>query len=215
MSAQETAYKRFSTTPVLWCLVLVSLLGFVSSASAGPFLVSLPIEGLQDEDLPAIKKIFDQRFGDKVQPIAVKDGALKIFGSLENAKTILRLEEMIAAVETTGLAVDMNTWLLEPQVVGVYVAADSVLSAPQLEKAIESFDEVTVKVMGILLDESRMCIVVQFSKEIDYAAFDRALQEAGVLIQGLCVGHWRAWGIQLAGEARGHDFGARLKPKKD
>ena len=202
MQTQETAYKRFSTALVLCGLILVSLIGFVSPASAGPFHISLPIEGLEDENLPAIKELFGQRFGRKVQHLVVKDGMLEFYAGGESAHAILRLEEVIDAVEAAGLAVDMSSWLLKPQEVGVYVVANSIMTASQLEKAIESFDNATVKVMGILLDENRMCVVLHFSREIDYAAFDRTLKETGILIRGLCWGHWKyGWSFELEGEA--------------
>jgi hypothetical protein len=145
----------------------------------------------------------------------VKDGMLEFYAGGESAHAILRLEEVIDAVEAAGLAVDMSSWLLKPQEVGVYVVANSIMTASQLEKAIESFDNATVKVMGILLDENRMCVVLHFSREIDYAAFDRTLKETGILIRGLCWGHWKyGWGFELEGEAQGHRRGARLKPMK-
>ena len=198
-----------STTAATVFVLLVFGLS-AAPASAGPFRVTLPVVNLTEERLPALQRAFEQRFARDVLQLKVVDGSLEFWAGGSGPKALLRLAEVVEALDEVGLRVDTGTWLLKEQEVGVHVSAKDGISEKDLQRAIESFEGAEVEVLGTLLDGRRMCVVLHLHEEIDYAAFRRHLKESGVVIDDLVWGHWKyGWGIEV--KDGGHDTGARRK----
>ena len=181
-------------------------------ASAGPFHVTLPVVDLEEGHLPAVQRAFEQRFARNVLQLKIVDGSLEFWAGGTGPKALLRLSEVVEALDEVGLRVDTGTWLLKEQEVGVHVSAKDGISEKDLQRAIESFEGAEVEVLGTLLNGSRMCVVLHLHGEVDHAAFRRHLKESGVAIDDLVWGHWKyGWGIESKDGAHRHDTGARRK----
>ncbi len=181
-------------------------------ASAGPFHVTLPVVDLEEGHLPAVQRAFEQRFARNVLQLKIVDGSLEFWAGGTGPKALLRLSEVVEALDEVGLRVDTGTWLLKEQEVGVHVSAKDGISEKDLRRAIESFEGAEVEVLSTFLDGSRMCVVLHLHEEVDHAAFRRHLKESGVAIDDLVWGHWKyGWGIEAKDDRHRHDTGARRK----
>lgn len=171
-------YTTIATT--LFILLAFGL--SAAPASAGPYKVTLPVVNLEQAHLPALQKVFEQRFAHNVMELKIVDGSLEFFAGGSGPKALLRLSEVIEVLAEVGLKIDTGTWILKEQDVGVHVSAKEGISQKELQRTIESFKGAEVEVLGTILDSSRMCVVMHLEGEVDHAAFRRHLKENGVAI---------------------------------
>ncbi len=186
-----------------------------TSAYAGPYMFTLPVEGVTEAHLPAVKKIFYARFKRRIQAVGVRGGVISFRAGGDSAKSLMRLGDVIAALKEAKLKVKPETWILKAQQIGVCPSVENAIGSQALKRIFESFEGAEVKVLGTVLLRSRMCVVLHLGAPVDYSAFETQLKKAGLKIDDLVWGHWKyGWGIEGKGHDHRHDTGVLLKPRK-
>ena len=177
----------------------------------GPFGFSLPVEGLTEKNLPAVKKILNDRFGHAIMGVGAENGTLHFYAGADSPKSLLRLSEIREALQAAGLTVKSDQWTLKAQEIGLCLSAEETLPASEVKEAIESFPGVKTQVLGSILDGSSLCLVVHLEGEADYNDLREWLERKGLQIDDLMWGHWK-YGWKISGDApHRHDTGMRRK----
>ncbi|NRA96979.1 MAG: hypothetical protein HRU14_12300 [Planctomycetes bacterium] len=185
------------------------------SAVRGPFSVELPVAGLKPEHQPELEKVLGRAFGRDILELKCAPGRLSFYFGGKGPKSLLRLSDLKAALSQTGLKLDRRSWILMEQEVGLYVSAAEGIGDGALKKLLEGIGDAQVEVLGMLLDGSRACVVVELDGELAFDRLEKALGSGTVAITNLAWGHWKyGWGITGEGDhGHRHRVGARLKVK--
>ncbi len=100
---------KSTTATTVFVLLIFGL--SAAPASAGPFHVTLPVVDLEEGHLPAVQRAFEQRFARNVLQLKIVDGSLEFWAGGAGPKSLLRLSEVVEALDEVGLRVDTGTWL--------------------------------------------------------------------------------------------------------
>ena len=193
-------------------VALLAVPGVSTAALAGPFQVSLPVEGLTAAHGPQIEKLFEERFGRNVLQFSVKDGLLEFLAGGESAKSLLQLSAVAEALAGLDLKIQTESWLLKAQEIGFQVSSADGISERELQQILESFEGAEVELLGSLLWKSSLIAVVHVHTEIDLSALRKHLESRSVAIDDLVWGHWKyGWKIGAKDGGHGHAMGARRK----
>ena len=179
---------------------------------AGPYQFSLPVVGVTQEDLPALKKNFSPKFG----RVHVEGGVIEFVAGGGGPASLLKLSDMRAALQAAHLQVNPALWILKEQELGIFLTAEEMPAPPAIKTIVESFVGGEVQVLGTVLIEGSNCQVLHLGTPIDYLAFERHVQQEELMIEDLIWGHWAAgWGIEGAGPHSEEGAGALPKPLND
>ena len=195
--------------PVLAAAVLCAA---GAAAFAGPYHVELPVRGLTAEHLDEVRKALSDAMGRNVLQVKCTDGVLSFHAGGEGPKALLRMGDLSKALAKAKLRLDPDSWMLKPQAIGLCVTADKGISVKQLREVLQGIKGVDLKVLGSILDGTRLCVVVELEKEAAYETLRKGLESSGVTIVDLVWGHWKyGWNI---GDPHSHEVGARLRAKQ-
>ena len=204
---------------VLACLAGVTLVAVEapaeggSTARKGPFAVVLPVPGLKPDQREAVVAALDEVFGrHEAIDVTCGEGQLQFFFGGSGPQSLLRLGKLQEALGKLDLKLEPRSWVLEPQEVGLYLSAKKGMGGKALHKTLEAAAGGDAKVIGMLLDGSRCCLVLDVKKPLDLAKFEKALFDAGLDLEDFAWGHWLyGWEIGDPDEGHRHTIAARLR----
>jgi len=190
-----------SLVVICTCLCLGS-----SPVALGPFLLTIPIVGISEDSLPALAKIFDDRFGREsfIYP-KVEDGMLHFLHFGASIKAVLGLEEVVMALKEAGLEVDHTVWRLKKQMMGVCLSSKEGMKTTDVIAALDSIEGISVE--GSLLIGDRTCHVIHLGRATNYVDFIASIGKSKLEVDDLIWSHWEhGWDID-EGEHGDHDMG--------
>lgn len=193
-------------------LALVTSVTLTSESLAGPFHMSLPVNGLKAQHGPQVERVFRERFGHNILQLSVKDGLLEFFAGGEGPRSLLHLSAIADALAELELKLETGSWLLKPQEIGFQVRSATGINEQDLKQLFESFEGAEVELIGSLLWKSHMIVVVHVHGEVDLSALREHLRNGSVAIDDQVWGHWQhGWKIGTEAGRHGHQMGARSK----
>ncbi len=185
-------------------VVIAAFLASAASVLAGPYRVTLPVQGLDRGSLPALETALRAEVGDRAYRIAQSRGVLH-FGA--KPEGFLRLSDLVGAVGEAGLKVDTASWMLKPQGLAIQVSCERARKDTALDELIAAFPEARIRVIGRLQEQERTCIVLRLSDSVDYTAFRKYLSAQRVQLRDIVWAHWDlVWGFDY-GEHVPHEMG--------
>ena len=184
-------------------VVIAAFLASAAGALAGPYRVTLPVEGLDRGSLPALTTALRAELG-KPYRVGQRGGVLQ-YGASPHG--LLRLSDMLGAVGEAGLSVDTDSWMLKPQGLAIQVSCKQARKDTALDKLIAAFPDARIRVIGRLEEQGHAFIVLRLSDSVDYTAFSKHLGAQGVQLQDIVWAHWDlVWGFDY-GEHVPHEMG--------
>ncbi len=182
-------------------------------AFAGPYEITFPIDGVTSEHQSAISEIFEKR---KIDSLLLKteNGVVRFFTGDYGMESLLKLSDVAEALKEMNLGIRTETWILKEQITGVCLSTEYAIGEKDLDKAIQSFKDVEIKILGTVLIGGQLCKVLHLTAPIDYSNFEAHLEQANIKINDLVWGHWEyGWGVEGGHHDRAHSFGALVKPR--
>ena len=189
------------------CLCLGS-----SPVALGPFLVTIPVVGISEDSLPALAKIFEDKFGREsfIYP-KVEDGMLHFLHFGGGIKALLGLEEVAMALKEAELEIDRTVWRLKKQMMGVCLSSHEGIKTTDVIAALDSIEGISVQ--ESLLIGNRTCHVIHLGRAINYSDFIARMGKSKLKVDDLLWGHWQhGWDID-EGDHSNHDMGMILIEK--
>lgn len=173
---------------------------FAPGAAAGPYEITLPVDGLSPARRPALVDALTRHLGEAPREVELSPRTLTFVAGGLSATQLVRLTALEAAVAEAGGRVARERFRLRPQEVGLTVSARSSLSLPALDLALGRIEGASVAPFGTVVDGARLVRVVRVGGPLDLGALERSLAEAGARLDDLAWSHWdRGFGLECDG----------------
>ena len=195
----KTLHLVLAVAATCFCLAMPPLV-------TGPFHLSIPVDGISEDSLPILAKIFDERFGREsfIYP-QVEDGMLHFLYFGGSIKALLGLEEVAMALKEAQLEVDRTIWRLKKQMMGVCLSSKEGIKTTDVIAALNSIEGISVE--ESLLFGDRTCHVIHLGRAINYVDFIASIEKSKLEVDDLIWSHWKhGWEID-EGEHGDHEMG--------
>ena len=195
--------------PLPAVLALSVLLWSAADAAAGPYRVTVPVQGLTSKDIPRLLAAFDSDLRGQLFKVKERGGVLDFH---VDPRVRVRLSEVVAAAEGAGLSVDPGSCVLAAQGIGLELSGGDARSEAEVDELLRSFPGGRIRVGGRFAEGERHLLVVRLVDQVDYSELRDHLAEANMTLVDIVWGHWDLmWGIHFE-ERLPHDMG--LDPKE-
>ena len=176
----------------------------------GPFMFTIPVEGISEDSLPALEDAFQDVLGDRnfLHP-EVKEGELLFYGGGGGPKALLRIEQVTEAITLAGFKSNRSRWRLKPQMLGISLSAKDGIKTSEVIAALKAIKEISVE--DSLLIGDRTYHVIHLDSAIHYSDLVANISESKLELDDLLWGHWKyGWEIEEDEHGLGHDMGMTL-----
>ena len=152
---------------------LVAVAALLVAPPRGHFQIEIPVVGLTAEHQADVEEALEKKVFEwgHVHQVECRDGVLSFYTGGQSERTLVWLSPVRQALADLNLDVDLESWTLNPQIVGLAVSAETGANVEAVRNALGN-------VRGSLLVGRRLVVVVELGQETDYSVLRKMLEEA-------------------------------------
>lgn len=181
-----------------------------AATSLGPFLVSIPVPGLEATDRDAVVKALHAAVGEHdVHEPKCEAGRLEFYFGGSGPDAILRLRPLVAALGKAGFEIDPRLWTFEAQTIGLRLATRTAVGEARIREVLKASGK--AEVLGWILDGEALGLVIELESGTETKELEAAFAAAGVAVADYAWGHWHH-GYGIPESAHGHRHEVRMNP---